>query len=248
MAIFPTRKTPDVPKRATRTQVRKITRGKLTWYDFSGLTDADVKYLQKNFRFHPLDFEDLTSSKQRPKLDEYDRYLFIIFHVPFYDRRTRRLVQEEVDVFIGQDYLVTVHSGRLRVLNDLFAEAMLGRGTDEWLRLLDEADIPVLPMHTPDSLIDDPHLAEVMRLYGLWRAQTPQMFRYRLLDEALAAATDPNLVWDVATKLDAAGVYEQADIDAAEGASDAVKDYCSGAVSEAQRLGCEWHVTDGDLP
>jgi len=38
---------------------------------------------------------------------------------------------------------------------------MRGRSTAEWLRLLDEADIPVLPMHTPDSLIDDPHLAEV---------------------------------------------------------------------------------------
>ena len=37
-------------------------------------------------------------------------------------------------------------------------------------------------------------------------------------------------------------------LDAAAGASDAVKDYCSGAVSEAQRLGCESHVTDDELP
>jgi hypothetical protein len=42
--------------------------------------------------------------------------------------------------------------------------------------------------------------------------------------------------------------FEQEDLDAAAGASDAVKDYCSGAVSEAQRLGCESHVTDEDLP
>jgi hypothetical protein len=42
--------------------------------------------------------------------------------------------------------------------------------------------------------------------------------------------------------------FEQEDIDRAEGASDAVKDYCSGAVSEAQRIGCESHVTDEDLP
>ena len=46
-------------------------------------------------------------------------------------------------------------------LNDLFASELLRRPTAEWLRLLDELDIPVLPMHTPDSLIDDPHLAEV---------------------------------------------------------------------------------------
>ena len=42
--------------------------------------------------------------------------------------------------------------------------------------------------------------------------------------------------------------FEQEDIDAAEGASDAVKDYCSDAVSEAQRVGCESHVTDDELP
>jgi hypothetical protein len=42
--------------------------------------------------------------------------------------------------------------------------------------------------------------------------------------------------------------FEQDDLDAAAGASDAVKDYCAGAVSEAQRLGCEAHVTDADLP
>jgi hypothetical protein len=42
--------------------------------------------------------------------------------------------------------------------------------------------------------------------------------------------------------------FEQEDLDAAEGASDAVKEYCSGAVSEAQRLGCESHVTDDEIP
>jgi hypothetical protein len=42
--------------------------------------------------------------------------------------------------------------------------------------------------------------------------------------------------------------FEQEDLDAAAGASDAVKAYCADAVSEAQRLGCEAHVTDEDLP
>jgi hypothetical protein len=42
--------------------------------------------------------------------------------------------------------------------------------------------------------------------------------------------------------------FEQDDLDAAEAASDAVKEYCADAVSEAQRVGCEAHVTDDDLP
>jgi len=42
--------------------------------------------------------------------------------------------------------------------------------------------------------------------------------------------------------------FEQEDLDAADGASDAVEDYCADAVSEAQRLGCESHVTEEDIP
>ena len=42
--------------------------------------------------------------------------------------------------------------------------------------------------------------------------------------------------------------FEQDDLDRAEGASDAVKDYCADAVSEAQRLGCESHVTEDEIP
>jgi len=42
--------------------------------------------------------------------------------------------------------------------------------------------------------------------------------------------------------------FEQDDLDAAEEASPEVKDYCAGAVSEAQRLGCESHVSPEDVP
>lgn len=42
--------------------------------------------------------------------------------------------------------------------------------------------------------------------------------------------------------------FEQEDLDAAAGASDAVREYCSDAVSEAQRLGCESHVTEDEIP
>jgi hypothetical protein len=42
--------------------------------------------------------------------------------------------------------------------------------------------------------------------------------------------------------------FEQDDVDAAAGASDAVKDYCADAVSEAQQLECESHLTDDEIP
>lgn len=123
MAVFhiPKREVP-IKRNVTRTQVQKATHEDLRWLNFVGLSDADLKYLQKHFPFHPLDYEDLRSTKQRPKIDEYPSYLFIIFHVPYFDRRSKRLLQEEVDVFIGSDYLITVHSGKLKIIDKLFEE------------------------------------------------------------------------------------------------------------------------------
>lgn len=52
------------------------------------------------------------------------------------------------------------------------------------------------------------------------------------------------------TKLDGteSTEFEADDIEAAESASDAVEEYCSGAVSEAQRTGCMAHVEESDIP
>lgn len=52
------------------------------------------------------------------------------------------------------------------------------------------------------------------------------------------------------TKLDGteSHEFERDDLERAAGASDAVTEYCADAVPEAQRLGCESHVTDADVP
>ena len=66
----------------------------------------------------------------------------------------------------------------------------------------------------------------------------------------MAGCDDDDATSSTPMKLDGTPSYEfeQDDLDRAEDASDAVKDYCADAVSEAQRVGCESHVTDGDLP
>ena len=43
-------------------------------------------WLEEHFDFHALDFEDVLSRNQRPKIDDYDDYLFIVLHFPIFDR------------------------------------------------------------------------------------------------------------------------------------------------------------------
>ncbi len=91
--------------------VAAITHQRLTW----------VGYLRTHYPFHPLDLEDVLSQIERPKIDEYDDYLFIVMHFPVYDQEREVTRSSEVDFFIGAGFLITIHDGRLKSLNNLFA-------------------------------------------------------------------------------------------------------------------------------
>lgn len=80
----------------------------LTWHHFTDNSEETIGELQKKFKFHPLDFEDITSGPQQPKVDFYDDYLFAIFHFPDYNEETKRIQVLELDLFLGKDYLATI--------------------------------------------------------------------------------------------------------------------------------------------
>ena len=67
--------------------------------------------LKKKYRFHDLDIEDCLSKIQRPKIDEYDKYLFIVLHVPQSKGRgqKKQIRTSEVKIFLGKNYLITIH-------------------------------------------------------------------------------------------------------------------------------------------
>ena len=82
--------------------------------------------LQAVFHFHPLAIEDCHSNIQRPKIDEDDDHLFIVMQFPVFDKQNRITRPSEVDVFIGEDYVVTVHcNGDLKPLSAFFRECQM---------------------------------------------------------------------------------------------------------------------------
>lgn len=92
------------------------------WIDISNPTEDDVLELKKKYDFHDLDLEDCLSGSQRPKIDEYDHYLFIILQFPYYRRRTHHLSTEQLRIFIGQDYLITIHNDHLDPIKKIYDE------------------------------------------------------------------------------------------------------------------------------
>lgn len=93
--------------------------GKLKWLHLQSPTDEDLKQLQEQYNFHPLDIEDCKSYTQRPKIDIYDDYYFIILHFPHFDTLKRFIRTKEVKIFWGKDYIITI--GRSHwVVEDLY--------------------------------------------------------------------------------------------------------------------------------
>ena len=62
----------------------------------------------------------MLSRNQRPKIDEYDDYLFIVLHFPVFDRAVGRLNAGELDIFVGPDFLITIPNQPLQPVEYLF--------------------------------------------------------------------------------------------------------------------------------
>jgi magnesium transporter len=126
----PRLRTPAVEPVAPRREPAELTHGDLTWIHLDAPDPETATELAERFGWHPLDIEDVLSKRQRPKVDEYDDYRFIVLHFPYYDKAIQRLNAAELDVFLGQGYLVTLPTVELLPVSRLFQRCM----DDEELR------------------------------------------------------------------------------------------------------------------
>ena len=115
MAASATKKEKDL-------NIETITHGKLTWLNIEKPSAKETEYLSMNYPFHLLDLDDCISKIQRPKIDKYETYLFMVLHFPVYNKEARVTTASQVSIFIGEDYLITLHTGALKPLAKLFVD------------------------------------------------------------------------------------------------------------------------------
>ncbi|TGK29045.1 magnesium/cobalt transporter CorA [Leptospira gomenensis] len=120
----------------------------LVWIDLDSTDGEDLDFLARECNFHPLAIEDCINKNQRPKLDEYGSYIFIVLHRFNYDVEKKILRSNEIHLFYNEKFIVTVHQKEEPLIEQLRARCMtqgnpLSRGTDQILYLLFD--------HTVDS-------------------------------------------------------------------------------------------------
>jgi magnesium transporter len=97
--------------------IETIKYNKLTWYHILNPSEEDLSFLIEKFDFHPLDIEDCRSKSQRPKIDIYEDYYFLILHFPYFDKINKFLKTKEVKIFWGSDYIITIGNSHWVVKN-----------------------------------------------------------------------------------------------------------------------------------
>ena len=112
-------------KEEQQLNLESLTWGDLTWVNIESPTENETEYLAQNYKFHPLDLDDCLSRIQRPKIDEYKDYLFLVFHFPVFNIEARVTTPSQLSVFISGNYLITLHKGELKPLVKLFRECQV---------------------------------------------------------------------------------------------------------------------------
>jgi magnesium transporter len=197
-------------------------------------------WLQQHYEFHPLDYEDIYSRNQRPKVDRYDDYLFVVLQFPRYDRDRERLNVVELDLFIGSDYVVTLPDNDLEPIDSLYSrcreseevrEGYFEKGSAFLLyKIIDhavDASFPMLrkmgqKLERIEDDIFEGKSAEVVRdisnvkqeIINFRRIVRPQRVAFRDLERAMDVATPEEM-----------DVYFDDVIDASERIWDTLENY-----------------------
>lgn len=92
----------------------------LYWWDLNAPTDEETAILSESFHFHPLAIEDCVQDIHYPKVDFYDTYLYLVIHGVDVDRAVAEgFAPNEIDIFLGKNYLLTFHWKQTRSVGEV---------------------------------------------------------------------------------------------------------------------------------
>jgi len=127
---------------------------KFTWIDLQNPDRIDVEKLAEKYNFNELNIEDCMTKFELPKLDSYNDHFFVILHFPPLAQKIGISKNSQLSLFIGKDFLVTVHQGDLKPLVQLVQTCILDSDDELKNKLLGESSGDLLH-EIIDVLVDD---------------------------------------------------------------------------------------------
>ena len=142
------------PEESIQRRTETIEGANFSWIDLQNPDRTDVENLAKKYHFNSLNIEDCMTKFELPKLDSYDDHFFVILHFPPISPKLGIAKNSQLSIFIGKDFLVTVHQGDLKPLVDLVELLKTNSDEQRKQRLLGKSS-GFLLHEIIDVLVDD---------------------------------------------------------------------------------------------
>ena len=101
----------------------------VTWINVNGIHKPEiVEELGTRFGMHPLVLEDILNTNQRPKIEDFGKYLFIVLKMLHYDDETNEIRSEQVSLILGKDFVLSFQEREGDVFDSLRNRIRSGKG------------------------------------------------------------------------------------------------------------------------
>ncbi|HEY6535434.1 MAG TPA: magnesium transporter CorA family protein [Candidatus Nitrosocosmicus sp.] len=100
--------------------IEKVHNNNLLWINIEKPTREKLDIIYKRFALHELNIEDCLTKNHLPKIDRYDDHIFIILQFPTTQKERNAQRFSQLSLFVGKNFLITIHQGDLKPLVELF--------------------------------------------------------------------------------------------------------------------------------
>ena len=157
-----------------------------TWINIDGVHETDIiEKIGKCFDIHPLVLEDIVDTDQRPKIEDYEKYLFFVLKMLYIDEKTHEVRSEQVSLVLGNNYVISFqetigdvfdsvrnrirkNKGRIRKMGaDYLAYTLIDAIVDNYFSILEKISDKVESME--HDVVTNPEPELLQQIYNLKR-------------------------------------------------------------------------------
>ena len=164
----------------------------VTWINIDGIDDIPIiEKIGKAYDLHPLILEDIVTAGQRPKFDNYDKYIYIVLKMLTYNYANHAIESEQISIVFGSNFVISFQEnvgdifnpirdrirlakGRIRKMgSDYLAYSLIDTVVDNYFVILETVGERLEEVE--EALVDRPGQETLHRIHGLKR----QMLYFR---------------------------------------------------------------------
>ena len=158
----------------------------VTWINIDGIHQVDIiEKIGKDFDLHPLIMEDIANTEQRPKMEDFGHYLYVVLKMLYFDEEEHEIKGEQVSLILGENFVVSFqekegdifnpirerirnNKGRIRRMKaDYLAYSLLDMIVDNYFTILEKLGDQIEEME--ERLVTDPRPATLQEIHKLKR-------------------------------------------------------------------------------